>query len=233
MQTRANLQPAYVLHRRPYSNTSLLLELFTREDGRLPAIAKGVRASRRPGAAVLQPFVPLLVGLSGRGEVKTLCQADPAGRGAGLAGRSLYCGFYVNELVTRLLGRYDPSPGLFQCYGRVLQDLAGQPDAEPPLRRFEVDLLRELGYGLQLVEDAGTGQAVDAGVRYRYEVERGPVEAAATDRGACSGRTLLALAGRAPMGPEEARESRRLMRDLLAHYLDGQPIRSRELFGAS
>ncbi|MGD8310305.1 MAG: DNA repair protein RecO, partial [Chromatiales bacterium] len=213
------LQPAYVLHRRAYSNTSLLLELFTLQGGRLPAIAKGARAGGRSGPGLLQPFAPMLAAWSGRGEVKTLRQFDQVGRPIRLQGRALYCGFYVNELVMRLLGRHDPCAGLFESYGRTLLGLAAGGDPEPALRRFELRLLEELGYGLQLMADAENGRPLDPARRYRYEIERGPVEVGSAVDGAYAGETLLGLASGAHLRENAARESRRLMRSVLAHYL--------------
>jgi DNA repair protein RecO (recombination protein O) len=231
MPEQTGLQPAYVLHRRPYSNTSALLELFTLQGGRLPVIARGTRAGARPGSGLLQPFVPLLCAWTGRGEVKTLRHCDPAGRAAPLQGRALYCGFYLNELLMRLLGRHDACAALFEAYGRALEGLASGGDLEPRLRRFELRLLEELGYGLQLEADAETGRPLTPGRRYRYEIERGPVEAAVNGTvETYAGETLLALASGAPLAATAMRESRHLLRGVLGHYLDGRPLRSRELF---
>ncbi len=227
MNAAAPLQAAYVIHHRPYRNTSLLLELFTRESGRAPAVARGVRAGPRGRAGLLQPFVPLLVGWAGRGEVRTLTSFDAGGAPPALRGRGLYCGFYLNELLMRLLGRCDAHPGVFDCYRATLAGIA-DGETEQALRRFELRLLQELGYGLQLQLEAGAGTPVEPDKRYRYEVERGAIE---QPGGGYSGRTLLALAGSLPAGEAELRESRTLMRSVLSHYLGERPLKSRELFG--
>lgn len=226
MSAREPLQAAYVIHRRPYRNTSLLLELFAREAGRAPAVARGVRAGPSGGAGLLQPFVPLLVGLAGRGEVRTLASFDAAGSPPALRGKGLYCGFYLNELLMRLLGRYDGHPGVFDSYAAALAGLAGG-ETEQSLRRFELRLLEELGYGLELRVEATTGAAVEPEKRYRYQVELGAIE---QPGGAYSGSTLLALASNCPAGDIALREARALMRSVLGHYLGGRPLKSRELF---
>jgi len=225
------LQPAYLLHRRAYSGTSLLVELLGREMGRFPAIAKGAQSKRDGRSALLQPFVPLVVGWSGGGEVKTVTRVEPEGSAPGLQGRVLYCGFYLNELLMRLLGRQDPCPGLFDAYAGALRDLARDPEPGLALRRFEVTLLNELGYGLELTTDAESGVAVSADKHYRYRIETGPLAVMGEPPGdAVSGRTLLGLAGLAPMDEQARREARGLMRRVLAHYLGGRALKSRELF---
>jgi DNA repair protein RecO (recombination protein O) len=224
---RSLLQPAFVLHRRPYSNTSLLLEAFVLDAGRLPLLAKGATAGRAFGASLLQPFVPLLVSRSGRGEVRTLGRYEAEGPPVPLTGERLYCGFYVNELMVHLLPREEPHPALFGAYAATLARLARDDDPEPALRCFEVALLAELGYALLLDREAEGGAPIDAAARYDFVIERGPVPVAG---GELSGATLLKLAsGSAPVG-DERREARRLLRRVLDHYLGGRPLKSRELF---
>jgi len=224
---RNELQPAFVLHRRPYSNTSLLLEVFLLHEGRLPLLAKGVTSGRALGAALLQPFVPLLVNRSGRGEVRTLGRFEAAGPPLPLRGQQLYCGFYLNELLVRLVQREEPHPALFAAYQETLRRLVEEEDPEPALRRFEIGFLAELGYALLLEHEAETQAAIDPGLRYDYLIERGPAASAAGELG---GATLLKLAGGEPLVGDERREARRLLRRVLDHYLGGRPLKSRELF---
>ena len=224
---RTELQPAFVLHRRPYSNTSLLLEVFLLHEGRLPLLAKGVTSGRALGAALLQPFVPLLVSRSGRGEVRTLGRFEAAGPPMPLRGQQLYCGFYVNELMIRLVQREEPHPALFAAYQETLRRLVEESDPEPSLRRFEVGLLADLGYGLLFEHEADTEAGIDPVRRYDYLIESGPVASAA---GELSGSTLLKLARGEALVGDERREARRLLRRVLDHYLGGKPLKSRELF---
>jgi DNA repair protein RecO (recombination protein O) len=225
---------AFVLHRRDFGDTSLLLELLALGLGRLPAIAKGARRGRSPSGAVLQPFQPLWVGLVGRGEVRTLTRAEAAGRPLALTGRALPCGFYLNELLMRLLGRHDPHDPLFAFYHAALAGLAGGGPIESALRQFELRLLEELGYAPDLHLDAGSGEPVEPGRRYRVDPGQGPQPvfegvAEGPDPGV-SGATLLALAEGGALDPAQAREARALLRGLLDPHLGPKPLKSRELF---
>jgi DNA repair protein RecO (recombination protein O) len=229
----AQLQPAFVLHRRDYRNTSLLLELFTLHDGRLPVIAKGAKTARGGRTALLQPFRPLLVGLAGRGEIRTLTQVEAEGRAFELFGRLLYCGFYLNELLMRLVGRHDPHPDLFGHYLQTLGSLAAGEAMDASLREFEVQLLTALGYALSLTHDSESGEPVEAEVVYQYILEQGPVGVAGpadARRLRVHGRTLLSLHNRSAMDQAALAEARGLMRGVLAFYLGDKPLKSRELF---
>jgi len=222
---------ALVLHRRDYGNTSLLLELFAAGLGRVPAIAKGARRGRTPRSALLQPFQPLWVGLVGRGEVLTLTGCEAAGRPFTLGGRALPCGFYLNEVLLRLLGRQDPQDAAFAFYHEALGHLAAGADLDSVLRRFEVRLLEVLGYApsLDLVVDGGAPVQPDR----HYLVEPGRGTRAAPDDGSgerVSGATLLALARGDVLGAGQVREARVLLRRLLAPHLGPRPLKSRELF---
>ncbi|MBO8087521.1 MAG: DNA repair protein RecO [Marichromatium sp.] len=224
----------FVLHRHDYRDTSLLVELFCVGRGRLPAVARGARRARSGGrAALLQPFQPLWLELGGRGEVRTLTRVEAVGRPYALAGRALLCGFYVNELLLRLLGREDPHDALLDDYQVALAALAAGDDLEPVLRRFELRLLDALGYGLALDVETATGRPVHATADYVFEPEQGLRAATATDdpRLCCRGATLQALAAdAAPADAERAREARALLRAMLAPHLGERPLRTRALF---
>ena len=175
------LQPAYVLHGRPYRDTSLLLEVLTPDYGRIGLVARGVRSARSRLRGVLQPFRPLLMSWNGGGDLGTLTGAEApveeGNAGAGLAGGSLMSGFYLNELLLRLLHRHDPHPALFHGYGLALRKLSLVRDdvaLQQALRIFEKELLQDTGYGLVLDHDVVTGQPVAADGMYRYHMEKGP-----------------------------------------------------------
>lgn len=227
------LQPGLVLHRRPFSNTSLLLELLTAQNGRLVAVSKGAMRGKGPLAGLLQPFQPLWLAYSGRGEVRTLTRAEAAAAPWTLGGRRLICGLYLNELLMRLLPRDDPHPRVMAAYEVAIEGLAGGAAMGPVLRRFELLLLDELGYGLDLTLDADTGEAVVAERCYQVVNEHGLKAAAPGTRGAIRGATLIALMQGGELGGREAREARDLMRGLLAPHLGTKPLRSRELFAKS
>ena len=223
---------AYVLHTRRYGDSSLLLELFTREKGRIACIAKGIlragsRRSERP-----QPFQSLSIGLRGRGDVQTLVDSEPDGHNVLLSGKTLYCGLYLNELILKLTAREDPLPALFDDYAQTIGTLGQGLPPEPALRRFEVRLLNHLGHGLILERDA-QDHPIDPVKRYTYLIGTGP-QVALGESKSVSGQTLLDLATGELTGTTAndggLREARQLMRTVLNHYLDGRPLRSRELF---
>lgn len=226
------LHRAYCLHRRDFSDTSLLVELFVEERGRCAAIAKGARRRRNPGGALLQPFQPLWVGLVGRGEVLTLTRVESADRPWTLLGPALPCGFYLNEILVRLLGRQDPHEALFAYYHAALAGLADSGDGlAAVLRRFELQLLGELGHAPDLAVDAVGGEPVSSGRSYRLAPGCGPVHPPGSGPGPLvSGATLLALAQGKDLSPEQEKEARALLRGLLDPHLGSKPLKSRELF---
>jgi DNA repair protein RecO (recombination protein O) len=228
---RSTLYRTFILHRRDYSNSSLLLECFSAEHGRFPAIAKGVRTKRRNEASLLQPFQPLLIQVSGRGEVKSVTAFEQDGAAIPLQGQPLFCGLYLNELLHCLLGRSDPHQGLFHLYHKTLLQLVSSSTIDLVLRYFEIELLAELGYGLLLESDAETGMPIESAATYKYELEKGPIKAVAGGNSVIRGETLLALSNRELQLDDRGRqEAREMMRPILHHYLGGRPLKSRELF---
>ncbi len=232
-ERRVALQSAYILHRKPYRDTSLLLEVFSREYGRIGLVARGAQGKRSSLKALLQPFQPLLLSWSGRGELQTLTAAEPNGHIPMLNGEALLGGFYLNEILMRLLHRHDPHAELYDCYHETLTGLAGASELDWCLRLFERDLLQELGYGLQLTH-AATGEPLEANRYYCYNLEHGP-SSAVEGQADClqlQGGTLLALASGVSTGFECRNEAKRLMRAVLQPYLGNRSLASRELFRA-
>lgn len=231
MAVRVSLQPCYVLHGRPYQESSVLLEVFSRDHGRLGLVARGARGSRSRWKGVLQPFRPLLLSWSLRGELGSLTGADQVASPPALAGESLFCGLYANELLMRFLQRADPHPGLFEHYGGVLAALAGGAAPQPVLRVFEYRLLAAAGFGLQLEREADTGAALAAEARYLYLPETGPVRREPRpDQPLVSGAALMALKSGQPE-TEHLAELKTLMRMLIRHHLGERGLRSQQLFG--
>jgi DNA repair protein RecO (recombination protein O) len=224
------LTPAFVVHRRDYRNTSLLLELFLADQGRLPAIARGAKSARSARALLLQPFSPLRVTLSGRGEVKSLTQVEPEGRPYRLKGETIYCGIYLNELLMRLLQRGDPYPSLFVHYQKTLARLAFGESANQCLREFEVLLIRELGYGLLLDRTADSDEPIMQHQIYEYHIEHGPVIATAGTGKVIHGQTLISLHRGERLDEQGRVEAKQLMRRVINYYLGDKPLKSRELF---
>jgi DNA repair protein RecO (recombination protein O) len=206
----------------------LLVECFTKEHGRFPAIAKGVKNSKKSAQSLLQPFNPLLIKFTGKGEVKTLSGYEQDVGAPSLKGKNIYCGFYLNEIIMRILARNDPHDELFMHYENTLKELSSEKKVEPTLRNFEVALLNELGYGLLLDEDVESGDRIKPESFYTYDIENGPRETDNPDSNSISGSTLYALSGNLPYQDRELKQARRLMRRIMAHYLGDRPLKSRE-----
>jgi DNA repair protein RecO (recombination protein O) len=226
---RVSLEPAWILHHYPYRDSSLLLEVFSRDYGRIGLVARGARSARSRWRGQLQPLRPLLLSWSMRSELGTLTGVDNRGRAATLPGRQVLHACYLNELLLRLLTRHDPHPELFTAYEQAIPALAST--GEPALRLFEKRLLQSLGYGLLLDREVDSGAPVDADSLYEYRLEQGPVRCRDEhSAGIClRGSSLLALHNDTLAAPEDCRAIRRLMRAALALYLGSRPLKTREV----
>lgn len=235
MQHSVLLQPAYILHARSYRDTSALLELFTHDHGRVSVVARGAKGPRSRFKGLMQPFVPLLISWYGRSELMTLTAAEPNGMPHGLSGDTLLCGLYFNELLMRLLHRYDSHPCLFQAYQQALLTLPIKQPQQMVLREFEKELLCELGYALQLDREAHTGTMIDADQFYYFDPHQGFFSCVnPSDREGShhvfSGESLLALHTNEFKQENSLRDAKRLLRIALRRLLGDKPIKSRELF---
>jgi DNA repair protein RecO (recombination protein O) len=226
---RISLEPAWILHRYPYRDSSLLLEVFSREHGRIGLVARGARSARSRWQNQLQILRPLLLSWSMRGELGTLTGVDSRGAVEVFPGRQVLCACYLNELLLRLLTRHDPHPELFAAYEESVLTLAAA--GEQALRLFEKRLLQALGYGLMLDHEYDSGTAVVADRYYEYHMEKGPVRCQGPgDNGIfLQGSSLLALHHENLLEPQACREIKRLMRAALALYLGARPLRTREV----
>lgn len=239
---RAVSQDAFVLHVRPYRETSAIAELMTLEHGRVCVVARGVRGRKRKGAETLMPFARLLVSWAGRGQLRTLTSFERTEH-HWLVGKSLYAGLYVNELMLRLLRSDDPHTQLFRGYALTVSALAGGEPIETPiesrieivLRRFERLLLKECGYELVFDRDADTGEPVLAQARYFLEPDFGfrRVSAGKDAASGYRGTVLLAIAADEFDETEVRRVAKRIMREALAPHLGDRPLHSRALFRTS
>ncbi len=229
---RIQLAAGYLLHQRPYRETSALLELFTETHGRIGLVARGVRSARSRQRGDLQPFRPLRLSWSGRGDLGTLTAVESDGADTLLQGRVLYSGFYLNELLMRLLTRHDPHPLLYRYYRDCLRRLSAGEPLEQTLRLFEIRLLQEAGYGLQLETEVDSGETVQADALYDYHLESGPsrLDSASATGFVFSGASLLAIARGDLTEPAVVHDAKRLLRAALKLYLGDKPLKSRELF---
>jgi DNA repair protein RecO (recombination protein O) len=228
-------EPAFVLHAYPYKETSLIVEAFVRERGRVGMVAKGAKRPRSELRGLLQAFQPITLSWAGAAELKTLVKAEWRGGVPLPSGASLLAAFYLNELLLKLLPREDPHPALWDAYEQALTSLAAGEGAGAQaviLRRFEVRLLAELGYALSLTTEADTGAAVDPSARYHYAFDAGPRRHAAepgTRWPTVRGATLLALAEQRYPDAATAAEAKQLMREVLDHLLESRRIESRRI----
>jgi DNA repair protein RecO (recombination protein O) len=229
---RVELESSFVLHHRPYRETSLIIEVFGRDSGRLGLIAKGARRPKSDLRGLLQSFRPLLLSWSGSGELGLLTGAEPDGYVRGFAGKALFSGFYMNELLMRLLHRFDPHPELFHHYRAAIEALGCGQRNEEVLRVFEKQMLESIGYGLVLDHDIDSGEPIHGECEYRYQTDRGPVFVGRCDGdGVCvAGETLLALARERLDDERVLDEAKRLMRTVLRRYLGDRPLATRSLF---
>jgi len=240
-RARHDAQPAFVLHSYPYRETSLIIEVFTRNAGRIALVARGARRPRSVLRGVLLAFQPLLLSWGGKAELRTLHKAEWQGGLPQLRGRGLLCGFYLNELMLKLLARDDAHETLFETYHATLVALSNGGDHATTLRSFEQRLLKEAGYALTLDHDAVSGEAIRADGIYRYVLERGPVRVRnealrVAERGEgnenrleLAGQTLLDMARDDYTNPATLQQSKALMRMLINHCLGNQILNTRQL----
>lgn len=227
MSERVDNQAAYVLHAYPYRETSLIVEVLTRHHGRLALVARGARRAQSGLKARILAFQPLVLSWFGKGAMKTLHGVEWLGGSLRLEGRALMCGFYLNELLLKLLPVEDPHEALFDAYEATLAQLAAGDAPQPILRRFELSLLSELGYA-QTLTHLADGGAVSQEQRYGYDFGQGLVPCPAGE-GGYSGKTLLDMAAGTFDDPRTLSESKQLMRLLINHYLADRPLLTRQL----
>ena len=223
------LQPAFVLHSRAYRDTSLLVELLTMQYGRLTVVARGVRSMKSRLQGILMPFLPLLVSFSGKTDLRTLQQAEVNGLSYELRGNVLLSGFYLNELLIRLLPNHESYPKVYQAYKNTLEGLVDSKQPEIELRLFEKCLLSNLGYGLQL-DRTIKHELVLPEEQYIFEFGNGLSKAKTNNVYNYSGKSLLALQAENLSTATELRDAKRLLRGVLADLLGDKPLKSRELF---
>ena len=228
--TKVAGQPAFVLHSYPYKETSLIIDLFTRDFGRVALIAKGAKRPHSQLRGVLQTFQPLSSSWVGKSELRTLTDAEWVGGMLPLEKTALLCGFYLNELLVKLLARDDAHPKLFDHYVATLNQLAHNEPASIVLRKFERALLKETGVSADLTRCTTTRAPVRADVVYVVDPERGPRPERASDVSPrVAGKTLLDMEREDYQDAATQSQSKQLMRFLLAHHLGGAPLNTRQI----
>jgi DNA repair protein RecO (recombination protein O) len=224
---RVVLEPAFVLHSRPWQDSSLLLNLFTKNHGRISAIAKATRSQKSKQKGLLLPFVPLFISFVGRTDLFTLTKVEAQNFTINFSGARLISGFYLNELLMKLLKDQDSHPLLFESYTVVIEKLSSIDMIEVALRTFEKSLLNEIGYGLEFDSDIAGNRLLPES-RYSYQFNHGFVEAISQTDGTISGKSLLALKNNELSEPQILLEVKALMRGIFRYLLAERPLKTAE-----
>lgn len=234
---RVDTQAAYILHKRAYRETSQIVDVFSREHGRLSLLSRGSRGARSRTSGLLQLFQPLVISWQGRSDLPYLNKVEMADCSPPrLQSRSLMSAMYINELLVNLLHRNDVHEDVFDRYHALLYDLQSSRDIEPLLRSFEKDLLQLLGFAMNLECDADSGEPLDAASMYAYHFEHGPVLSAARQSQrypVVAGESLIAFRRNELDDPLHRGEIKTLMRYVMSHHLGGKRLKSRDLFRRS
>ncbi|NQY26603.1 MAG: DNA repair protein RecO [Piscirickettsiaceae bacterium] len=222
---------AFILHQRPYRETSLLLDVFSEKYGRISLVAKGVRKKKRSQSGILQLYQPLILSWLGRGDLQTMISAEAMSARYQLTAESALCGLYINELMVRLLPVHVAEPEIFKAYEAVLSGLQDADNTEIVLRLFEKRVLMHLGYGLVLDREAETGRLINDSLRYTYQADVGLALAQENNnQHTISGRSLQHLLMEQYFDKQSLKEIKQLMRSVIHFYLGDKPLKSRQLF---
>ena len=230
---KVELHPCFILHQRPYRETSLILDVFSREEGRVPLVAKGVRNKKSKTRSLMQIYQKLLISWSSRGEMGTLTDIETLGDINHIYGKCLFTAFYMNELLTRLLHSHVPYPDLFDHYEEAISNISDKNE-ENVLRMFEKRMIDSLGYGLILDHDVVSGDEIHEGKQYYYKFDQGPtlVKPEQGNYLEISGKALISLRQNNLRGQETLKEAKRLLQPVIRQHIGPKPLKSRELYKA-
>ncbi len=227
---RVENEPAWLLHHRPFRDSSRILDILSRDHGRLALVARGSRSANSKLKGILRPFLPLQLSWVIRSDLGTLIGAEMHGAPISLTGDALLSGYYVNELILHLLHRHDPQPEIYSVYRATINDLKNAADVAASLRRFEIETLSLLGYALNLDHDTQSGEELSPDLRYEYRVEQGPVLIGERDGPMIfTGRELRAIARQEFTDPVTLKNAGVLLRNVIAWHLDGKELKSRKV----
>ncbi len=227
---RVQQQPAYILHHRPFRDSSQILDVLSRDHGKLSLVARGSRGAKSRLRGILRPFMPLSMSWFLKSDLGTLTGAEIQGAPLSLTGDALLSGYYVNELLLCFLHRHDPQPGIFDLYAQTVRSLAAAQSIAPCLRQFEIELLRQIGYAPNFDHESASQQPLEAHQNYEYRVEQGPVAVSKTDGPLVfSGAMLTAVGAQKFDDPDTLRAANRLMREVVSFHLGGKELKSRKV----
>lgn len=227
---RVQNEPAWLLHHRPFRDSSRILDVLSRDHGRLSLVARGSRSAKSRLRGVLRPFLPLSMSWVIRSDLGTLTGAEMRDSPIALSGDALLSGYYVNELLLKLLHRHDSQPDIFELYGETVRRLAADRNIARTLRQFEMEMLRMLGYAINLHHDTESQQPLLADSFYEYRVEQGPVPVSDPSRPMVfSGAALAAVRELRFDQPQALKDANRLLREVIAFHLGGKELKSRKV----
>ncbi len=227
---RIQNEPAWLLHHRPFRDSSRILDILSRDYGRLSLVARGSRSAKSRLRGILRPFIPLNLSWVIRSDLGTLIGADTTGMSLILSGDALLSGYYANELLLNFLHKHDPQPGIFDIYGETVAKLSTGGNVAASLRQFEMELLRMLGYALNLDHDTESHNELVADGLYEYRLEQGPVPVSGRHGPMVyTGAQLVAIRERKFDQPDVLRDAGRLLRDVIAFHLGGKELKSRKV----
>ena len=227
---RIQNEPSWILHHRPFRDSSQILDILSRDHGRLALVAKGSRGAKSKLRGILRPFLPLQLSWVIRSDLGTLTGAEMDGAPLSLTGDALLSGYYVNELILKLLHRHDPQPEIFSAYGKTIERLAGSRDVAPQLRQFEIELLRMLGYALNLDHDTEKQEPLKPRQKYEYRAEQGPVPVGDREGPMIfTGADFDAIRNQQFSDRVVLKNAGRLLRHVIAYHLDGKELKSRKV----
>jgi len=228
-QRRVQQQPGYILHHRPFRDTSQILDIVTRDHGKIAVVARGSRGSRSRLAGLLRPFLPLRVSWVAKSDLGTLTGAEAAGSPSGVTGDAMFSAYYVNELLLHFLHRYDPQPEIFALYEEVIKALLVAENVAAALRSFELEFLSLLGYAVNLDHEFGSRDPLDSDQNYEYRMEQGPVAVERSGPLVFSGTVYSEIAAQHFDKPDILRAANRLLREIIAFHLGGKELKSRKV----
>lgn len=227
---RVQQQPGYILHHRPFRDTSQILDIVTRDHGKVAVVARGSRGTKSKLAGVLRPFLPLRVSWVSKSDLGTLTGAEAVGAPAGMVGDAMLSAYYLNELLINFLHRYDPQPEIFALYERVLHALVGSSNVAAILRSFELEFLGLLGYAVNLDHEYGTQDKLVPDRNYEYRMEQGPVPVDRSEgKLVFTGATLTGIASETFGDSAVLKAANRLMREIIDFHLGGKALKSRKV----
>lgn len=227
---RVQNEPAWLLHHRPFRDTSRILDILSRDYGRLSLVARGARSAKSRLQGILRPFIPLNLSWVSRSDLGTLTGADMTATAFTLSGDALLSAYYVNELLLNFLHKHDPQPAIFDLYGTTVARLATGGSVAESLRRFEMELLRMLGYALNLDHDTESNDVLRADALYEYRVEQGPVPVYERQGvRVYTGAQLGAIKNQEFSRPDVLRDAGSLLRDVITYHLNGKELKSRKV----